>query len=485
MLDPSILVGTGQPGVANVHVPAAAAPDVQQRIEQAETVSQILAAIVQIGSQVDTADNLEQAATIAARLLQKELSASGVMIAWRTSEGDRTRIIADTTDQTSDRSDETIRFADAAAEEAAARGAITHWPAKDNKNRHALMAVSQFAKTISATSIIAASLNDHSGENRGAILVIDCHRPASQAATRMLDTLRGPLATKLAAIQRWQPGRLEAAIRSASNAAGREKRRWAIAAALSVCLVMVLPLRYRVKGSCELQPVQRRFVAAPFDGPLQLAMVRPGDLVSEGDLLAKINPREIEYKLAGVRADLSRAQQEQKGLMAQHDFAGSKLAELESARLRFETELLEYQQSNLEIRSPIRGVVVAGDLKQSEGTPLSRGETLFEIAPLGEMVVEIAIAEDDFPHVRCGMPVDFYLFALPDRSLQGMLERIHPRSELKDHENVFVGEVRIRDPDNLLRPGMRGRASIIGDRHPLGWNLFHKAYDALRSTVGW
>jgi multidrug efflux pump subunit AcrA (membrane-fusion protein) len=130
-------------------------------------------------------------------------------------------------------------------------------------------------------------------------------------------------------------------------------------------------------------------------------------------------------------------------------------------------------------------VVVSGDLKESEGMPMSRGETLFEIAPLGQMVVEIAVPEDDVTHVREGMRVNFYVHALPNRVMNGNITRLHPRAELRNHDNAFIAEVHVRDPEILLRPGMRGRAKILSDRHPLGWNLFHKAYYAMRHSLGW
>ena len=172
-----------------------------------------------------------------------------------------------------------------------------------------------------------------------------------------------------------------------------------------------------------MQPVQRRFVAAPLDGPLSNVAVRPGDTVAAGDLLATINPREIEYELAGVRAEWNRADQEKRGLIAQHDFAASKIASLETERLKLQTNLLEYRRDNLEIRSPIAGVVVAGDLKHSEGTPVTKGQTLFEVAPLGETVVEIAIPEHEWASVRTGMPVTFELYALPGQTKHGKLLR--------------------------------------------------------------
>ena len=247
----------------------------------------------------------------------------------------------------------------------------------------------------------------------------------------------------------------------------------------------MLPIKYKVPAELELQPIEQRFVAAPFNGALQSAHVRPGDTVKTGDLLANIDPRELEFELAGIRAELNRAVQERKGKLADHDSAGSQIAALETERLRLKSELLQFRRGNLAIRSPVDGVVVTGDLKRSEGMPLNRGETLFEIAPLGKMVVELAIEEDDFAHVRPGMSASFYVHALPGRKWRGTIERIHQRAELRRETNVFVAEIEITDPENILRPGMNGHATIVSDRHTLAWNLFHKPYYALRRAVGW
>jgi multidrug efflux pump subunit AcrA (membrane-fusion protein) len=247
----------------------------------------------------------------------------------------------------------------------------------------------------------------------------------------------------------------------------------------------MLPVRYVVPANIELQAEQRRFVAVPFDGPLRSSTVRPGDLVNEGDLLAEIDPRELEYELSGVNAELEKALQEKKAKMVERNVAGSQMAELDSQRLRSEADLLMLRRQNLEIRSPITGVIVRGDLERSWGMPMMRGDTLFEVAPLEVMQVEIAIPEREIRHVRTGMTVDFSVDALPDRALQGTLLWIHPRAELIENENVFIARMELVNPDLLYRPGMHGRARIRSDRHPLIWNYFHKPYYALRHSLGW
>ncbi|MCZ6773228.1 MAG: hypothetical protein O7G83_14790, partial [Proteobacteria bacterium] len=60
-----------------------------------------------------------------------------------------------------------------------------------------------------------------------------------------------------------------------------------------------------------------------------------------------------------------------------------------------------------------------------------------------------------------------------------------PRSEIREHENVFIAEVKLDNSDLQLRPGMKGRAKIIGRRHLLAWNLFHKPCESLLLWLGW
>jgi multidrug efflux pump subunit AcrA (membrane-fusion protein) len=101
------------------------------------------------------------------------------------------------------------------------------------------------------------------------------------------------------------------------------------------------------------------------------------------------------------------------------------------------------------------------------------------------MQVDIAIPEDEVRHVRVGMDVDFFLDALPERALWGTVSWIHPRAELVENKNVFIARMELANPDLLYRPGMRGRARIKSDRHPLIWNFLHKPYHALRHALGW
>lgn len=487
MLDPSNLTGTGfVSGAAAMlgnGLSGTTANDSIADLTEVESRAIALAAAIEMLSSLDRAEDLDRAFELSTYLLGDLLGATRVLLLWRQHPDGVLSVVSDT-DTVAAENDQarSHRLATAAGEETVARNEITVWPAESVTEAHALMAMKQLAKSISAQRLISFCLLDAEETACGVVILIDSFKPNAE---RLVDAISEPLAGKLLALRRLQPSKVEQVMRNLKRCLTGPRRKTILSGIAATVFLLMLPLPYKVRTDIELQPVKRRFVAVPFDGSLDSAFVRPGDTVQQGDLLASIDPREIEYQLASIRAELKRADHEKKGLMAVHDFAGSKIAALESERLRLETDLLIFQRDNLEIRSPISGVVVSGDLKQSEGMPMSRGDSLFEIAPLGRMVVEIAIPEVDIAHVTQGMPVSLYVHARPNHVRSGSIERIHPKSELREHRNVFVAEVQITDPEGVLRPGMRGQATITTRRHTLAWNLFHKAFYAMRRTLGW
>jgi hypothetical protein len=100
------------------------------------------------------------------------------------------------------------------------------------------------------------------------------------------------------------------------------------------------------------------------------------------------------------------------------------------------------------------------------------------------MIVEIAIPEDDVQYVSRGLAADVQLDSYPHDHWHGTVTRIHPRAEIRDNRNVFVAEFTLANPHGKLRPGMLGRARILGPRRPLFWRLFHKPWHWLRFRLG-
>lgn len=249
-------------------------------------------------------------------------------------------------------------------------------------------------------------------------------------------------------------------------------------------VAMAVPVPYSVNCDCELQPVTRRFVAAPFEGALELALVEVGDTVAEGQVLARMDGKEVRWELAGNAAEYERAAKERDAHLADQKFGEAQLAKLQMERLNLTTKLLDHRSENLEVRSPIAGIVVSGELKRAEGVRLSMGQTLFEVAPLDRMIVEVEIPESELANVSSNTVASIRLEAFPNQRFDGTLKRICPRAELRNKQQVFVGEIELPNDAAQLKPGMRGRVSLQAGQSTLGWRLFHRSWNKVRLWWG-
>ena len=101
------------------------------------------------------------------------------------------------------------------------------------------------------------------------------------------------------------------------------------------------------------------------------------------------------------------------------------------------------------------------------------------------MVAEIRIPESEIRFVKPDSRVTIKLNAYPFRTFVGTVRNIHTRSEIVDDKNVFVAEVIMENGEFQLRPGMQGTAKIKSGTYPLGWNLFHNAWEKARYWLVW
>jgi multidrug resistance efflux pump len=257
---------------------------------------------------------------------------------------------------------------------------------------------------------------------------------------------------------------------------------WTAPAPILCALLFLLP--YKVTCDCSAEPLTGRFVSAPFAGVFEKSLVRPGDVVAKDALLGQMDGRELRIELAAITADYEQARKSHDVNLAAGKVAAAQIDRLELARLDQQRALVEHRMANLALRSPVAGYVIGGDLKRTEGAPLTVGQVLYEIAPLDQMIVEVAIADDDIGLVRTGQLVAIRFEAHSGADFSGRLVRIHPRSETRDSRNVFIGEVAIDAAPGALRPGMKGRARIVIDEKSLAKGVWERSWHAFATFFG-
>ena len=344
----------------------------------------------------------------------------------------------------------------------------------------------RLTRLASTDAVIGLPLRSVNGDPVGAILLCgDTSWHAQLLRTTALELCQKPIANCLDVLRNTDGGRWKQFVSGWKTKVGQLRARVVVAVTVLVCSLLLFPTPFKVKCDFSVEPVIRRYVATPFDGTLEKTFVEPGNIVQQGQVLAVMDGRELKLERSGLEAELGAAKKKRVAALAGREAATSQLAALEVAQLETKIERIDHRLEHLSIQCPMDGVVVSGDLRRTEGAPLSIGQTLFEIAPLDRMIAEIAVPQDEISHVRRGMSVDLRFDAFPGQSWSGELVKVHPRAELKDLTTVFIAEVHLENSENRLSPGMSGRAKIETRRRSVGWILFHRSANALAQRLGW
>lgn len=463
-------------------------------------MAQASAAIADLTSRIQaTADPAVGAQTLADSL-QRHLQPDEVRIGLCHLGSLDCRLVAISGGRVIDRLAADTRDTESVMQESLLRGQAGEWPARDPDNRHALLAHQQLTEQSGCRSLQSMPLRADDGTPVGCILLVfhqfagggDSVTPDASPATdpavlagRFLSAAARPLACTLSLLQKSTEFRWLQALLRMRTALTKSQLQNGLVITAALAILMLLPVTYKVSGAVELQPASRRFVAAPFDASLAECLVEPGDVVQKNQVLVRLDGREIQVELAEAIANLNKAVRERNAHAARHEYAAASITAEEIRRFEQQIELLKLHEAGLEVRSPVNGVVVNGDHREACGVPLKTGQTLFEIASLDQMVIELSIPEDDLQHVQPGMPLSVQLDAYPAGRYEARVRRVHPRTEIRDHENVFIGEADIENVEGLLKPGMRGHGWISTRRHFWGWNLLHKPVARITGWLGW
>lgn len=345
-------------------------------------------------------------------------------------------------------------------------------------------AAEELAKEQSAC-VLSVPLYEESETGKGEpvgvlVAVLDSNREL-RSASEFLNAA-GPC---LASVLSNTGGRTQGVLTRSRQIVASRRGLLSLSAAVAFALAMLVPVSHRESCDVRIEPSMRRFVSAPFDATLRDCVVGPGDLVRQGDLLATLDGRELRIQREGLQADHDQAIKKRDVAQANRNYAEARISKLDIDRIRSELDLLDLRLAQLELRSPVDGVVVTGDLDRAQGAPLTLGQSLFEIAPLDEVLAEASIPEDNIAYVKRGQHAQLRLKAYPEDEWETELIAVNPRSEIRDDENVFIAESLIANEDHRLRPGMKGTIKVDCGRRRLGWILFHSPIESINQWLWW
>ncbi len=236
-------------------------------------------------------------------------------------------------------------------------------------------------------------------------------------------------------------------------------------------------------------PIDRVEIKSKASGEVVELPVEQGDLVSKGDLIARLDQKDERANLAQAQADLDIAEAQLKESQSAFDrrqdlfqkqlisveerdqivlnlaVAKGKLVQASTSRERAQERL-----SEAVVRAPIDGTILQkyveeGQIIASGVSNVGGGTPIVDIADMGSVYIEAGIDEIDIGKVRLGQSAAVIAEAYPDRTFRGKIVRIAPEAKVEQNVTLFDVVVEVENTDFLLKSGMNTgiEVSIINE----------------------
>jgi HlyD family secretion protein len=241
-----------------------------------------------------------------------------------------------------------------------------------------------------------------------------------------------------------------------------------------------------VTATGTLNPVVNVTVGSQVSGRISDLYVDYNSQVTNGQLIAEIDPSNYRAALQQATADLANAQANLElqqvqfkrtaelytnKLVSGSDFdtAVAALHQAE-ATVKIKEASLNNARVNLnycQIVSPVDGVVIsrAVELGQTVASSFNT-PTLFQIAnDLTKMQIDAAVDEADIGGVKEGQSVDFTVDAYPNRTFHGVVTQVRNAPTTVNNVVTYDTVIGVTNSDYSLKPGMTASVSIIVAQH--------------------
>ncbi len=238
-------------------------------------------------------------------------------------------------------------------------------------------------------------------------------------------------------------------------------------------------------------------VSTKATGRLEELAVQEGSRVKRGDLIARLDARDVRAQLAAAqanvavaRAQVASAEADQRNatielkrsrdLVAQHFVSASSLdastsrddralASTANARAGLLAALANETNARVavdftEIRAPFDGVVVTksanvGDIVTPFSSAVDSKGAVVSMADLSTLEVEADVSEASLSKIRIGQPCEILLDALPDVRFSGSVSRQVPTVDRA--KATVTTKVRFDRLDDRILPDMSAKVSFL------------------------
>jgi multidrug resistance efflux pump len=278
-----------------------------------------------------------------------------------------------------------------------------------------------------------------------------------------------------------------------------------LAALAALAALILIPAELRLEGKGTLEPVHRRDVFAGIDGVVEKleSGLEHGAEVKAGQLLATLRNTDLEVAITDVLGRKASSEEQlvatRRALLEDKKISADEKTRLagRAAQLQREIESLEQQRKlyetkkhDLEVRSPIDGVIVTWQVRDRLTLrPVEKGQSLMSIADkTGPWELEVHMPDDRLGHINRAaiaakqagreLTVDYILATDPGTRHHGDV-----RGEAGNTVLVRVTIDPERHEKEELGAGATVTARIACGKRPLGYVWFHDVIAFVQSQI--
>lgn len=243
-------------------------------------------------------------------------------------------------------------------------------------------------------------------------------------------------------------------------------------------------IQVAISATGTVNAVTNVLVGSQVSGTIAKIFVDFNDRVTEGQVLAQLDPTFLQATVREQQANVERAQAQvndarrtltrtqelfKQSFVSQADLDGATTAvESAEATLRQSEASLERAQVNLRyatIKTPISGVVVSRNVDVGQTVAASlQAPTLFTIAnDLRKMQVQASVDEADIGGVTVGQTVSFRVDAFPEEMYGGTVSQVRLAPTVVQNVVTYQVIIDVDNPQMRLLPGMTATVSIEQD----------------------
>jgi len=240
-------------------------------------------------------------------------------------------------------------------------------------------------------------------------------------------------------------------------------------------------------------------VGSRVSGIVQKLYANIGDQVKKGQLLAELDPTELQAKYNQTKAafmstkinyEYSKDELKNQKVLSDRNFISESEFNLSTKTVKINKTLLNQAEANLEyadiqlknanIYAPIAGVIASVSTQEGETVAASfSAPTFVTIIDLDRLEVWAYIDETDIGRIHEGQKAIFSVDTYNDTDFEGQVTAIYPKADIQDNVVTYITIIKINDYKNKsLRPEMTATINIYQE---INENVFTVSNEAIRN----